>query len=124
MYTPSTEQDFDLSFLEEIADGNKEFLIESIEMFLVQTPDIFSNISLSIANQDWVTTAALAHKVKSNLGFFGMDRIKNEMQEIEINAKAGGLDSHLKTKFESIKTVIAKNLIQLTQIKKQIEAEV
>ncbi len=124
MYTPSTEQDFDLSFLEEIADGNKEFLIESIEMFLVQTPDIFSNISLSIANQDWVTTAALAHKVKSNLGFFGMDRIKNEMQEIEINAKAGGLDSHLKTKFESIKTVIAKSLEQLTQIKKQIEAEV
>lgn len=124
MYTPSTEQDFDLSFLEEIADGNKEFLIESIEMFLVQTPDIFSNITLSIANQDWVTTAALAHKVKSNLGFFGMDRIKGEIQEIEINAKAGGTDPLLKTKFESIKTVVAKSLEQLTQIKKQIEAEV
>ncbi|MGI4020474.1 MAG: Hpt domain-containing protein [Janthinobacterium lividum] len=124
MYTQSAEQDFDLSFLEEIADGNKEFLIESIDMFLVQTPDIFGNISQAITNQDWVTTAALAHKVKSNLGFFGMDRIKSEIQEIEISAKAGGLDSHLKIKFDSIKAAITKSLEQLTQIKKQIEAEV
>ncbi|RYE26938.1 MAG: Hpt domain-containing protein [Sphingobacteriaceae bacterium] len=123
MYTQSAEQDFDLSFLEEIADGNKEFLIESIDMFLVQTPDIFGNISQAIVSQDWVTTASLAHKVKSNLGFFGMERIKGEIQEIEINAKAGGTDPLLQTKFEAIKTAVAKSLEQLTQIKKQIEAE-
>ena len=124
MNTQSSEQDFDLSFLEEIADGNKEFLIESIDMFLIQTPEIFNNLSNSIASNDWVTTAALAHKVKSNLGFFGMDRIKNEMQEIEINAKAGGTDPDLAAKFESTKTSIHKNLEQLTLIKKQKENEV
>jgi HPt (histidine-containing phosphotransfer) domain-containing protein len=81
MDTQSSEQDFDLSFLEEIADGNKEFLIESIEMFLVQTPEIFNNISQAISANDWVTTAALAHKVKSNLGFFGMDRLKMKFRK-------------------------------------------
>lgn len=120
----SEEQDFNLSFLEEIADGNKEFLIESIDMFLVQTPEIFDNLSQSIASKDWVTTAALAHKVKSNLGFFGMQRIKDEVQEIEINAKAGGTDSMLPTKFEVTKKAVTKTIEQLYQIKKQMEAEV
>lgn len=124
METQSSEQDFDLSFLEEIADGNKEFLVESIDMFLVQTPEIFGQISQAIAAKDWVTTASLAHKVKSNLGFFGMDRIKNEMQEIEINAKGGGTDPMLAAKFESTKKAVLKTVEQLYQIKKQIEAEV
>lgn len=124
MDTQSSEQDFDLSFLEEIADGNKEFLVESIDMFLVQTPEIFGQISQAIAAKDWVTTASLAHKVKSNLGFFGMDRIKNEMQEIEINAKGGGTDMMLAAKFESTKKAVLKTVEQLYQIKKQIEAEV
>lgn len=124
MDTQSSEQDFDLSFLEEIADGNKEFLVESIDMFLVQTPEIFGHISQAIAAKDWVTTASLAHKVKSNLGFFGMDRIKNEMQEIEINAKGGGTDPMLAAKFESTKKAVLKTVEQLYQIKKQIETEV
>lgn len=124
MNTQSSEQDFDLSFLEEIADGNKEFLIESIDMFLVQTPEIFGNISLAIAGKDWITTASLAHKVKSNLGFFGMDRIKNEMQEIEINAKNGGTDPMMASKFEVTKKAVLKTVEQLYQVKKQIEAEV
>jgi hypothetical protein len=34
----SPEQDFDLSFLYEIADGSDEFIVESIGMFLEQTP--------------------------------------------------------------------------------------
>ncbi len=124
MNTQSSEQDFDLTFLEEIADGNKEFLIESIDMFLAQTPEIFNNITQSITSKDWVTTASLAHKVKSNLGFFGMDRIKNEMQEIEINAKGGGTDPMIAAKFESTKKAVLKTIEQLYQIKKQIEAEV
>jgi len=124
MATQSTEQDFDLSFLEEIADGNKEFMIESIDMFLVQTPEIFNNLTQSISARDWATTSALAHKVKSNLGFFGMQRIKDEMQEIESNAKAGGTDPMLAIKFESTKKAVTKTIEQLYEIKKQIEAEV
>ncbi len=120
----SSEQDFDLSFLEEIADGNKEFLVESIDMFLVQTPEIFDQISKAIASADWVTTASLAHKVKSNLGFFGMDRIKNEMQEVEMSAKGGGLNAELITQFDFTKKAVLKTVEQLYEIKKQIEAEV
>jgi HPt (histidine-containing phosphotransfer) domain-containing protein len=124
MTTQSGEQEFDLSFLEEIADGNKEFMIESIDMFLVQTPEIFNSISQAISSKDWATTSALAHKVKSNLGFFGMQRIKDEIQEIETNAKAGGIDPMLEAKFESLKKAVAKSIEQLHEIKKQIEAEV
>lgn len=125
MDTQGNVQDFDLSFLEEIADGNKEFLVESIEMFLAQTPEIFDNLSASIEECDWNTTASLAHKVKSNLGFFGMQRIKDEIQEIEISAKnGGGTQQQIATQFASTKKAIDKSLEQLYTIKKQMEAEV
>ena len=125
MDTQSAEQDYDLSFLEEIADGNKEFLIESIDMFLTQTPEIFNNISESIYAGDWNATASSAHKVKSNLGFFGMQRIKDEIQEIEISAKNGTAEYQLiSSKFASIKKDVFRTLEQLKAIKTQMEADV
>lgn len=124
MNTQNSEPDFDLSFLEEIADGNKEFLIESIDMFLIQTPEIFNDISNSIAKKDWASTASLAHKVKSNLGFFGMQKIKDDIQEIEIKAKSGTFDQQLILKFEAVKKAVARNIEQLYVIKKEKEAEV
>ena len=45
--TPSN-QDLDLSFLYEIADGSNEFIIESIDMLLQQTPEQLKNIGDSI----------------------------------------------------------------------------
>ena len=124
MNTQNSEPEFDLSFLEEIADGNQEFMIESITMFLTQTPEILASLTQSIGARDWPTTSSLAHKIKSNLGFFGMDRLKSVMQDIETTSKAGGTDPAISTKFESLKTAVNISLEQLSKIKKQKEAEV
>ena len=115
------DQDLDLSFLFDIADGSNEFIIESIDMFLVQTPELMQNISAAIAAKDWPVAASSAHKLKSNLGFFGMPVSQATMQEIEIMAKAGASDPGLLiSKFNEVKETISTNIISLTKVKAEL----
>jgi HPt (histidine-containing phosphotransfer) domain-containing protein len=110
--------DFDLSFLYEIADGSDEFIVESIEMFLQQTPLLISEIEQGIASQNWAATGSAAHKLKPNLGFFGMHSLQGALQEIEAMAKGGNPDpSIIQQRFTDAKAQIESNLVKLEQIK-------
>jgi HPt (histidine-containing phosphotransfer) domain-containing protein len=119
----SDNQDFDLSFLYEIADGSNEFLVDSIDMFLQQTPELIKTIDAAITAGDWPTAGGAAHKLKPNLGFFGMVNSQATMQEIELLCKAGGQDlAAINSKFGQIKSTVSTNLVKLAQIKAEKEA--
>lgn len=119
----SPEQDLDLSFLYEIADGSDEFIVESIEMFLQQTPELLQMINNGIAAKDWTIVASASHKLKPNLGFFGMPNSQATTQEVELMAKAGAPDPEaLNAKFAQVHQVVSANLITLAKIKQEKEA--
>lgn len=116
-------QDLDLAFLYEIADGSDEFIVDSITMFLDQTPQLLDTIASAIAAHDWVTAASASHKLKPNLGFFGMPQSQASVQEVEIWCKAGGQNpEEITAKFNDIKSVVTSNLVQLEKIKAEKEA--
>jgi HPt (histidine-containing phosphotransfer) domain-containing protein len=116
-------QDLDLTFLYEIADGSDEFIVDSITMFLDQTPQLLNTIASAIAANDWVTAASASHKLKPNLGFFGMPQSQANIQEVEIWCKAGGQNpEEITAKFNDIKSVVTSNLVQLEKIKAEREA--
>ncbi|MBD1394929.1 Hpt domain-containing protein [Mucilaginibacter glaciei] len=115
--------DLDLSFLYEIADGSDEFIVDSITMFLDQTPQLLDTINSAIAAQDWATAASASHKLKPNLGFFGMPQSQANIQEVEILCKAGGADpTDITAKFNNVKSVVTSNLGELEKIKAEKEA--
>lgn len=117
------EHDLDLSFLYEIADGSDEFIVESIDMFLQQTPDLLGTITTAIGNKDWTLAAQAAHKLKPNLGFFGMPISQSTIQEVELMAKAGAPEPDaLVAKFNEVKALIEPNLDRLVKIKADKEA--
>jgi HPt (histidine-containing phosphotransfer) domain-containing protein len=114
----SPGQDLDLSFLYEIADGSNEFIIESIDMFLHHTPEMLQMITTAIAANNWTDAASAAHKLKPNLGFFGMPISQAQIQEVELMAKAGAPEPELLvSKFNEIKAVITANIVTLIKIK-------
>ncbi|MBB5397667.1 MULTISPECIES: Hpt domain-containing protein [unclassified Mucilaginibacter] len=116
-------QDLDLSFLYEIADGSDEFIVDSIGMFLEQTPQLLDAISMAINTGDWVVAAQSAHKLKPNLGFFGMPLSQANIQEVELACKAGGANpAEITAKFNTVKQVVENNLIALEKIKREKEA--
>jgi HPt (histidine-containing phosphotransfer) domain-containing protein len=118
----SPDQDLDLSFLYEIADGSDEFIVESIGMFLEHTPQLIIAITEALANGDWNGAALAAHKLKPNLGFFGMPISQATIQEVELDCNAGAEDPALIIeKFNRVKTLINANLITLKQIREEKE---
>jgi len=124
MSDSSSNQDLDLSFLYEIADGSIEFIIESIDMLLFQTPELLQSIEDSLKTQDWVTAASAAHKLKPSMGFFGMLASQALLQEVELLCKAGAQNpAEISAKFEEAKELIEINLKALIQIRAEKEAE-
>ncbi|MDN5287060.1 MAG: Hpt protein [Mucilaginibacter sp.] len=116
----SPDQDLDLSFLYEIADGSDEFIVESIGMFLEQTPQLITTITDALANGDWNEAALASHKLKANLGFFGMPISQATIQEVELDCKAGAENpAEIIAKFNQVKTLLNANLITLKQIREE-----
>jgi HPt (histidine-containing phosphotransfer) domain-containing protein len=116
------DQDLDLSFLYDIADGSNEFIIESIDMFLLHTPEMLQTISTAMAEKDWAVASQAAHKLKPNLGFFGMPISQSIMEEIELMTKTGAPDPELLLlKFNEVKAIIHANIITITKIKADLE---
>src|ERR1700743_3195395 len=115
-------KDIDLSFLYDIADGSDEFIIDSINMFLDQSPEILRSVGDAIAAKDWPNAALAAHKIKANLGFFGMLNSQAIIQEIELACKAANPDvDGVTAKFNEVKSIIGDNMIALKQIKAEKE---
>jgi len=77
----------DLSYLEDIAGGSNDFIIEMIDMFLDQTPGYFNDIKQGIINKDWKKVSDIAHKVKPTLAFMGSNAAKETMAGIEMNSR-------------------------------------
>jgi HPt (histidine-containing phosphotransfer) domain-containing protein len=120
---PDTPNDLDLSFLNEIADGSDEFIIESIDMFLEQAPEILEAVSTAISSRDWPAAGASAHKIKATLGFFGMNNCLALMQDVEHMCKTGSPDADdVSAKFNEVQGMINANLLLLEKIKAEKQA--
>ena len=124
MSDTASNQDLDLTFLYEIADGSNEFVIESIDMLLQQAPELLQNIDSSLKAGDWGGAAAAAHKLKPSMGFFGMLISQELLQDIELQCKAGASDPDgIRAKFAQANDLISNNLAELGRVKAEKEAE-
>ena len=116
-------KDIDLSFLYEIADGSDEFIVDSIGMFIDQSPEILQAVGDAITVKAWPAAASAAHKIKANLGFFGMLNSQALIQEIEHACKAGAPNpGEIIAKFNEVKGIIEDNLAALALLKAEKEA--
>jgi HPt (histidine-containing phosphotransfer) domain-containing protein len=116
--TDQSNQDLDLSLLNEIADGSDEFIAESIDMFLQQSPEILEAIAAGLAAGDLAAAGVAAHKLKPTLGFFGMLNTQAIMQQIETACKMGNESvAEISAKLDQAKAIINANLPELEQIR-------
>jgi HPt (histidine-containing phosphotransfer) domain-containing protein len=119
----SMDVEIDLSYLNEIASGSADFMIDMIDIFLEQTPEYLGQLSEAISAKDWKATGDIAHKIKPTLAFMGVEYAREVMAEIE--RKARSLDA-LDTIEEDMQYIngISSNLYsRLNQHRKELEAQ-
>lgn len=92
----------DLSYLNDVAGGNVEFVIDMIDIFLEQTPGYFEELGAAIQQQNWKATGDVAHKIKPTLAFVGAEDLRVKMAGIEANARSGVNLDTIPANFEEI----------------------
>lgn len=77
----------DLSYLNEISDGNNELIVDLVNLFFVQIPEYQNSLNDLYNKKDWYNLGRIAHKAKSAILMVGMKDLAAELKKLEENAK-------------------------------------
>jgi HPt (histidine-containing phosphotransfer) domain-containing protein len=76
--------------LETVGD-DRGFLVELVETYLADSPDLFSELRTAVAADEAAGARRAAHTLKSTSASFGAQRLSGMCREIEAAAAAGNL---------------------------------
>ncbi len=101
---------FDLSYLQELSDHNKEFEAEMIELFIQQAPSEFEIMAKAIREANHTMISEVAHKLKSSYSMLGIqeDRL---VQRLEYQGAKGMPLAEIKANYDKL-TLITEEVIK------------
>ena len=76
---------YELSRLEAVAEGDQEFIIKVLEVFVIEVTEDVSKMFQSFKYNDFATLSKIAHKIKPNLILLGMQSATDACINIEKN---------------------------------------
>lgn len=109
----------DLSYLRELAMGDEEIVIETMETFIDNVPVTIANIKEAYSNNDWQELYKQAHKIKPSLKYMGMEKASDLIIDIEQQAKQENISDHLE---EQVSTFVVLCEQALTELSDKVEA--
>lgn len=80
--------ELDLTYLETISEGDKEFIADILTTFLEEVPKDMEQVKQALAAKDNVQVGKMAHKVKATLHLLGLEELKSLALKIEQTAKS------------------------------------
>ena len=72
-----------------MSNNDESFVLEMVDSFVEKTPELLEELSSSCAEKDWTNVGNLAHKLKPNLAFMGIESLKDLVLRIETDGKSG-----------------------------------
>ncbi|MFT5248166.1 MAG: HPt (histidine-containing phosphotransfer) domain-containing protein [Litorivivens sp.] len=87
MDTHNHEQLFDLSYLNQIFQGNQEMINSIIQLFLEQVPEYIKEMQDCVDRNDLLSLHPLAHKAKSSVAMLGLKSMEGNIVQIEQDSK-------------------------------------
>ncbi len=87
MNTQLNGQLFDLSYLNQIFQGNTEMINNIIRLFLEQVPEYLQEMSNCVERNDLLSLHPLAHKAKSSIAMLGLKNMEKHILKIEHDSK-------------------------------------
>ncbi|HKU77917.1 MAG TPA: Hpt domain-containing protein [Pyrinomonadaceae bacterium] len=99
------------SFDEAQEEGEPDFVVELIDLYLQEAPRIFSTIREGLANNDWLTAKRAAHSLRGssgNLGILQMALLAGALEHLTANqdASAAELLQGLEDEFTRVEEIL------------------
>lgn len=89
------ELNIDLSYLNQISDGDNDFVISILDTLTKEAPKDIEQLDVAIEQSDITSIGALAHKNKATLQLLGLLELKELAFEIEQAAKKDNTNTKL-----------------------------
>lgn len=101
----------DLAIITEYASGNVDHIKEMIETFIESMPDYLKELNLFFDEQKWVDLKKQAHKMKTPSAYFGLEKLRLILSDIETSADVN--EVLLKEQMQEINLLIEQSIIEL-----------
>jgi CheY-like chemotaxis protein len=98
--------------LKDYSGDDNELEKELIEAFIKDFPSYMHSLEEHIMNRNYIEIQKLAHKMKSGVSYFGLNRVKRSLIEIEEFSKMADINL-IKPYFEIIKYNLNQNISEL-----------
>ncbi|WP_210464518.1 hybrid sensor histidine kinase/response regulator [Rufibacter roseolus] len=109
----------DLSYLENFANGNVEFMRDILRLFIEQTPKLVQELTRAVSLSNWNETRTLAHKIKPSIALVGireLEDLNNTIEQFALN----------RTNTEQIPALVQQMVLlvnrSVQQLKKELES--
>ena len=79
----------DLTYLKNMSAGNRDLVLEMIEIFKNQIDEFTKGMDEHYAKKEYELLGRLAHKAKSSISIMGLNDLAIELKNFENLAKAG-----------------------------------
>lgn len=89
--------------LNSLSRGNKEFIKEIIDIFLDQNPRELNDLENAIKEKNYPAIKTISHKMKTSVGFIGIDQLLSPLAKIEELSQKGEEIKQIELLFESAK---------------------
>jgi len=112
---------FNIENIIEICGGDKTFIAEIIDLFIVQAEPQVSDLDKAVAENDNEKFKKAAHKFKSSALLFDIPKLIELLAKIENNGIDGLSEKELKMILKKIRKISEESCIQLKKIRKDYD---
>ncbi len=104
---------YSLDKINEMADGDQDFINSVISVFLEEVPLDLERLEDALEKEDYEQVYQLAHKIKPNVDLLGMEQTRAAALEIETLGKNEANMAEIKKVFPSLKKDIFQVVSEL-----------
>ncbi len=109
-------REVDLTYINNISDGDRAFIKEMLETFLKITPVALQEITAASDTQNWKEVGRIAHKIKPTLMLIGDNMLSKMFKKLEVDGKNKLRTEQIPEKVAKINTLCNQTLDSIREI--------
>jgi hypothetical protein len=115
--SPVNSRLYDLSMVQSVSGGDEGFIKKMVALFIETVPQNVGDLKKALQEENWDLVGKTAHKLKSTIDSMGIKAIRQQIRDVEANAKG-------KVSLEQIPVLVATIDSIITECIGQLQAEV
>jgi PAS domain S-box-containing protein len=104
---------YDLTMVQSVSGGDEGFIKKMVALFIETVPQNVQDLKKAMQEENWEQVGKTAHKLKSTIDSMGIKSIRQEIREVEANAKQLESLQTIPSLVATIDTVIKECIGQL-----------